>query len=148
MALSRGNTLYLQNHGGVYVSEDFGGNWTDIGSKLPSDFGFPIAVHPRDDDKAYVAPLAGDERYPPDAALKVWGSSKKGKNWKPLSKGLPRQCYAGVLRNALTVDDGEPCGIYLGTTTGQLFHSNDEGETWNQLADYLPQIYSVSVLSL
>lgn len=143
---ARPEVLYQQNHYGVYRSEDRGESWSEITEGLPSEFGFPIAVHSHDPGTIYVVPLVGsDYRVVPEARMAVWRSRDGGSSWESLTRGLPEQAYLTVLREAMAVDDCESCGVYVGTETGQLFFSRDEGENWETLADYLPPVYSVSV---
>jgi hypothetical protein len=140
----RPETIFLQNHGGVYVSRDFGASWAEIGKALPSDFGFPIGVHRHDPDTVYAVPVEAEPRYPPKGELQVWISADAGKRWKKSARGLPTRVYFNVLREAMGLDAEEPGGVYLGTTTGQLFSSRDDGHSWQKMADGLPQIHSVS----
>ncbi|MEA2348764.1 MAG: hypothetical protein QOG62_2551 [Thermoleophilaceae bacterium] len=143
--------LFQQNHCGVYRSEDGGANWTEITAGLPSQFGFPLAIHPHDPRSLYVIPLNGDDkgRTMPDGHAAVWRSRDAGDNWERLDRGLPRQdAHLGVLREAMATDRLEPAGIYFGTSTGQLFGSRDEGDSWELLADYLPPIWSVETVVL
>jgi photosystem II stability/assembly factor-like uncharacterized protein len=136
--------LYAQNHGGVYRSDDGGDTWLDIAPGLPSDFGFPLVVHPHDPDTVYVLPLAGDtQRFVPEGRMAVWRSRDRGEHWQALSEGLPADAYLVILRDAMATDDCDIHGIYAGTTTGQLYYSRDEGEHWECLADHLPPVYSV-----
>lgn len=140
--------LYQQNHCGVYRSSDGGEHWEEITAGLPSQFGFPMVVHPRDPRTIWVVPLNGAEegRYVPDARAAVWRSRDGGDSWSDLRAGLPQEnAYLGVLREAMAVDPLEPAGVYFGTGTGQLFASRDEGEHWSLVADYLPPIWSVDV---
>ena len=139
-------TLYQQNHCGVYRSDDGGRQWTDITPGLPSQFGFPLAVHPHDPATIYVIPLNGDDRgrHMIDGSAAVWRSRDRGESWQRLASGLPQQgAYLGVLREAMAVDTHEPAGVYFGTSTGQVFASADEGESWTLAADYLPPIWSL-----
>jgi photosystem II stability/assembly factor-like uncharacterized protein len=139
-------TLYQQNHCGVYRSDDYGDHWIDISDGLPSRFGFPMGVHAHDPDSLYVVPLIGDDRrVVPDSQMTVWRSQDRGLSWKALTRGLPESAYLTVLREGMAVDDCDPCGIYIGTQTGQIFYSRDEGENWEMLADFLPSVYSLSV---
>jgi photosystem II stability/assembly factor-like uncharacterized protein len=141
-----GKILFQQNHCGVYRSEDAGANWTEITKGLPSDFGFPLALHPRDPKTLYVLPLKGGEfRCPPDNRLRVFRSRDAGATWQALSKGLPEgDCFASSLREGMASDTGTPAGIYFGTNTGKIFGSIDEGDSWSLVADNLPPIYSVA----
>jgi phage pi2 protein 07 len=144
---SKPDTLYLQNHGGVYKSENFGEKWTEISEGLPSDFGFPIAVNRAKADMAYVVPLLPMGRFAPEGKFQVWITSNGGRDWSPSDKGLPEHAYFNVLREALAIDGEEPGGIYLGTTSGQVFYSRDEGGSWQEMVHNLPRITSVSFLS-
>ncbi len=141
---SEPGALVLQFHFGVYRSTNYGDSWTKISNGLPHDFGFPLAVTARD---LFVVPLVKDSyRVVPDGAFKVWRSSDRGRTWKALTVGLPQaDCYVGVLRDAMASDGLEPAGIYLGTTGGEVFVSNDAGETWAGLPARLPRITSVQV---
>ncbi len=141
--------LYQQNHYGTWRSSDGGRTWADITAGLPSTFGFPIAVHPRDNDTLWVIPLNGDSagRFPPDASAAVWKSRDGGKNWQARQSGLPvENCFFTVLRQAMTTDRNDPAGVYFGTNTGSIFASFDEGENWNEIARHLPTVLSVEVL--
>lgn len=142
--------LYQQNHCGVYRSDDGAGSWKEITEGLPSDFGFPIAAHPRNPDVAYVVPLQGAElRSPPEGKLRVWRTRNAGGSWEPLSNGLPQtRAFMGLYREAFTADAYDPAGLYLGTNTGNLYASTDEGETWRKLTTDLPPVYSLSVTSI
>jgi photosystem II stability/assembly factor-like uncharacterized protein len=139
----RPGVLYIQYHGGVFKSENAGDSWTRISQGLPHDFGFPLAVSQRGD--LFVVPLLSDEnRVVPDGALKVWRSIDQGRTWRAMTTGLPQKDHhVGVLRDALTADAFSPAGIYLGTTSGELFHSRDNGETWDRLPGQLPRIASL-----
>lgn len=142
--------LYMQKHWDVLRSDDGGDSWYEISGDLPTDFGFPIAVHAHDPDTVYVVPIKSDsEHYPPDARLRVYRSRTGGGEWEPLTKGLPQEnCYVNVLRSALAVDALEPCGLYLGTTGGQVYASADEGNTWTPIVRDLPRVLSVEVQTL
>jgi photosystem II stability/assembly factor-like uncharacterized protein len=143
------NKLYQQNHRGVYRSSNGGDSWERIENGLPGSFGFPIGIHPHKPDTLFTVPLESDEyRMPPNGELKVYKTENNGDSWAPFSKGLPANCFASVMRQALAIDNLDPCGIYFGTTGGQVFSSNDEGSTWNQLPCQLPRINSLSVVSL
>jgi hypothetical protein len=137
--------IFHQNHCGVYRSDDAGESWVDIRNNLPSRFGFPIAVDANEPKRAYVAPLEGDfSRIPPDGHFAVWGTDNGGREWFKLDAGLPSTSYFEVLRDGMVVDMEDPCGIYFGTTTGQLFASRDQGNRWKRITDSLPPILSVS----
>jgi photosystem II stability/assembly factor-like uncharacterized protein len=151
LALAPGGAerLYQQNHCGMYRSDDGGREWRSIEAGLPSTFGFPAAVHPRDPDTLFLLPLNGDinGRYMPDAKAAVWRTRDGGASWTALRNGLPQQdAYFGVLRQALATDKLEPAGVYFGTGGGALFASADEGESWECLAQHLPAISSVETL--
>lgn len=142
---SRPEVLFQQNHCGVYRSDNRGEDWVDIGEgKLPSRFGFPIAVHPTDPRTVYVALEESDEyRMSVDGKFSVWRSRDAGESWQRMTRGLPEKAHLVVLREAMATDSYEEAGIYAGTNTGQLFYSRDSGESWEMLADFLPPIYSV-----
>jgi photosystem II stability/assembly factor-like uncharacterized protein len=142
---SRPDVIYHQNHAGVYRSDDNAENWVDISEGLPSRFGFGIAVDFNDPKRVYVAPEeSGAARLPPNGRFLVWGSDDAGKSWSPLSSGLPRHSFYNVLREGMASDMEDPCGVYFGTTTGQLYGSRNGGKRWELIADGLPPIYSVS----
>jgi photosystem II stability/assembly factor-like uncharacterized protein len=145
MAPDKPDRLYQQNHCGVYRTESAGDAWKDISRGLPSRFGFPIAIHPRDPDNVWVIPMVGAEmRACPNAEMAVYSSTDAGRRWRKQTKGLPsRKAYLLVLREAFAADAGDPAGLYFGTETGQLFGSRDEGRQWQLLADFLPPILSV-----
>ncbi|MFQ6028503.1 MAG: WD40/YVTN/BNR-like repeat-containing protein [Dehalococcoidia bacterium] len=149
---SRPDTLYQQNHCGVFRSESAGQVWQDISEGLPSRFGFVLGLHSQDPDTIYVLPedqvtgqdVGGGQRYVSDAKFRVYRSRNGGDDWKPLTNGLPQKnAYLHVLREGMATDSLDPCGIYVGTTSGQIFYSRDDGDTWNLLIDYLPPINSV-----
>ncbi len=145
----RPDVLFQQNHSGVYRSDNAGADWTEITAGLPSEFGFPLVIHPHDPKTIYTIPLNGDDkgRYMPEGHAAVWRSRDEGEAWEQLDSGLPTSdAYLGVLREAMSVDQLDPIGVYFGTSTGQLFGSADEGASWNLLADYLPPIWSVETV--
>jgi photosystem II stability/assembly factor-like uncharacterized protein len=145
---SPGDRLYLQTHLGTYRSDDGGDNWVDITEGLPSEFGLAMTNHPHDRDTAYVAPIIGGElRVPPDFSLRVYRTRDAGRSWEPHGNGLPStQAFMTVYRNGLGRDDLDPAGIYVGTNTGQLYCSTDEGDTWAQMTPNLPPISSVQAI--
>ena len=141
----RGKTLFLQNHWGLYRSDDAGDSWQDVARGVPSDFGFPMAVHPHDPDTVYILPLESDQfRCPPEGKLRVYRTRSGGRTWEPLSRGLPQQrVYETVLRDAMTTDALDPVGVYFGTRNGKLFASNDGGGSWRLTVDSLPPVVCV-----
>jgi hypothetical protein len=144
--------MFLQNHWGLYRSDDRGENWIDIANGVPSDFGFPMAIHPNDPDSAWIVPLEADAfRCTPEGKLRVYRTRNAGAQWEPMTAGLPQHdAYETVLRDAMAVDSLDRVGVYFGTRNGKLFGSRDEGETWSALADGLPPIVAVktAVISL
>jgi photosystem II stability/assembly factor-like uncharacterized protein len=144
---SRPGVLFMQKHWDVMRSDDDGDSWYEVSGNLPSDFGFPIDVHAHEPETIYVVPIKSDsEHYPPDAKLRVFRSRTGGNEWEALTKGLPqRDCYVNVLRDAMAVDSLDPCGIYFGTTGGQVYGSADGGESWNPIVRDLPAVLSVEV---
>jgi photosystem II stability/assembly factor-like uncharacterized protein len=137
--------MYLQNHGGVYRSEDGGDSWQSIADGLPSDFGFPMAVHPRKPEVVYNFPLEADmSRFPPDGRCRVYRSTDAGETWSGLANGLPQDGFwNGVMRDALCTDDANPAGIYFGSRSGEVFASADEGNHWQRVAAHLPDVLCV-----
>ena len=147
MSPSDHSRMYQQNHCGMHRSDDGGMSWTEITEGLPTDFGFAAAAHPHDRDTFYVIPLDGGHgRVMPDGHAAVWRTQDAGSSWQRLDQGLPHEnAHLGVLREGMTIDTLDVPGLYFGTSTGQLFASADEGESWDEIASYLPAIASVSV---
>jgi photosystem II stability/assembly factor-like uncharacterized protein len=147
---SRPDVLFMQKHWDVMRSDDAGESWHEISGDLPSDFGFPIAVHPHEPDTAYVVPIESDsQHFPPEGRLRVYRSRAGGNEWEPLTQGLPqRDCYVNVLRDAMAVDTLDPCGVYFGTTGGQVYASADAGDSWAPIVRDLPAVLSVEVQTL
>ena len=148
MQLGPDDLIVQQNHHGTYRSRDGGRTWNDITEGLPSTFGFPIALHPKDPDTIWVLPLNGDAagRYPPDASAAVWKSTDGGASWTAKRQGLPQgACFFTVLRQAMATD--RDAGVYFGTNTGSVFASFDEGESWSEIARHLPTILSVETVT-
>jgi photosystem II stability/assembly factor-like uncharacterized protein len=139
--------MYQQNHCGMHRSDDGGQSWVEITEGLPCDFGFAAAVHPHDRDTFYVIPLdPGHARCMPEGRAAVWRTRDAGATWQRLDQGLPlRDAHLGVLREGLAIDTLDVPGLYFGTSTGQVFASADEGDSWNEIASYLPAISSVEV---
>jgi len=147
---SRPNVLFMQKHWDVMRSDDAGESWHEISGNLPTDFGFPIAVHAHEPNTIYVVPIKSDsEHFPPDGRLRVYRSRTGGNEWEALTNGLPqRDCYVNVLRDAMAIDSLDSCGVYVGTTGGQVYASADAGESWTAIVRDLPAVYSVEVQTL
>ena len=147
---SRPNTLYMQKHWDVLRSDDAGDNWKEVSGNLPTDFGFVVDVHAHEPETIYVVPIKSDsEHYPPDGKLRVYRSRTGGHEWEALTKGLPQShCYVNVLRDAMAVDSLDPCGVYFGTTGGQVYASSDAGDRWAPIVRDLPPVLSVEVQTL
>ncbi len=147
---SRPATLYMQKHWDVMRTDDAGDNWREVSGNLPTDFGFVIDVHAHEPETVYVVPIKSDsEHFPPDGKLRVYRSRTGGEEWEELSRGLPeKDCYVNVLRDAMAVDSLDSCGIYFGTTGGQVYSSADAGDTWTAIARDLPAVLSVEVQTL
>lgn len=143
---SNPSRLYAQNHGGVYRSDDEGATWTSIADGLPSDFGFPVVVHPHEPDTIFVFPIdGGAARFPPEGHPRVWRSRDAGETWEGLDRGLPEEFYAAVMRDAMCVDTRDPAGVYFGGRNGSVWGSADAGDSWRELAANLPDVMSVRV---
>ncbi len=147
---ARPGVLFMQKHWDVLRSDDAGDSWHEVSGNLPTDFGFPIAVHAHEPDTLYVVPIKSDsEHYPPEGKLRVYRSRTGGNEWEGLTKGLPqRDCYVNVLRAAMAVDSLDPCGVYFGTTGGQVYASADAGDSWAPIVRDLPAVLSVEVQTL
>jgi photosystem II stability/assembly factor-like uncharacterized protein len=149
-AASRPELLYMQKHWDVMRSFDAGDTWTEVSGNLPTDFGFVIDVHAHEPETIYVVPIKSDgEHYPLDGKLRVYRSKSGGHEWEELTKGLPQSnCYVNVLRDAMAVDSLDKCGVYFGTTGGQVYCSPNAGDTWAPIVRDLPAVYSVEVQTL
>ncbi len=147
---SRPNVLFMQKHWDVMRSDNAGDSWHEVSGNLPTDFGFPIDVHAHEPDTIYVVPIKSDsEHYPPDGKLRVYRSRSGGNEWEALTKGLPQSdCYVNILRDAMAVDSMDSCGIYFGTTGGQVYASADSGDSWKAIVRDLPGVLSVEVQTL
>jgi photosystem II stability/assembly factor-like uncharacterized protein len=147
---SRPSVLFMQKHWDVMRSDDAGESWQEISGDLPTDFGFPIDVHAHEPETIYVVPITSDSlHYPPDGKLRVYRSRTGGHEWEPLTKGLPQEhCYVNVYRDAMAVDSLDSCGVYFGTTGGQIYASADAGDNWTAIARDLPAVLSVEVQTL
>jgi hypothetical protein len=150
MHRSRPNVLFMQKHWDVMRSDDAGESWHEVSGNLPSDFGFVIDVHAHEPDTVYVVPIKSDsEHFPPEGKLRVYRSQTGGNDWEALTKGLPqRDCYVDVLREAMAVDSLDACGVYFGTTSGQVYASADAGDSWAPIVQSLPAVLSVEVQTL
>jgi len=147
---SRPDVLFMQKHWDVMRSDDGGEKWYEVSGDLPSDFGFAIDVHAHEPETIYVVPIKSDsEHYPPDGKLRVYRSRTGGNEWEALTKGLPQSdCYVNILRDAMDVDSLDPCGVYFGTTGGQVYGSSDGGDSWAPIVRDLPAVLSVEVQEL
>ena len=150
MHRSRPGVLFMQKHWDVMRSDNAGDTWHEVSGNLPTDFGFVIDVHAHEPETVYVIPIKSDSlHYPPDGKLRVYRSRTGGNEWEPLTKGLPQSdCYVNVLREAMAVDRLDSCGIYFGTTGGQVYGSADGGDSWNAIVHDLPAVLSVEVQTL
>jgi photosystem II stability/assembly factor-like uncharacterized protein len=144
---SRPATLFMQKHWDIMRSDDAGDSWREVSGDLPTDFGFPIEVHAHEPETVYVVPIKSDsEHFPPEGKLRVYRTHAGGNEWEPLTKGLPQSdCYVNVLRSALAVDTLDKCGVYFGTTGGQVYCSADSGDNWTAIVRDLPAVLSVEV---
>ena len=147
---SRPDVLFMQKHWDVMRSDDGGESWREVSGNLPTDFGFPIDVHAHEPETVYVVPIKNDsEHFPPDGRLRVYRSRTGGNEWEALTSGLPqRDCYVNVLREAMAVDSLDSCGVYFGTTGGQVYASADAGDNWSPIVHDLPAVLSVEVQTL
>ncbi|MFZ0429495.1 MAG: sialidase family protein [Acidobacteriota bacterium] len=147
---ARPDVLFMQKHWDVMRSDDAGDSWHEVSGNLPTDFGFVIDVHAHEPNTVFVVPIKSDsEHYPPDGRLRVYRSRTGGDEWEALTAGLPqRDCYVNVLREAMAVDALDPCGIYFGTTGGQVYGSADGGDSWMPIVEHLPRVLSVEVQTL
>ena len=147
---SRPETLFMQKHWDIMRSDNAGDLWTEISGNVPTDFGFPIQVHAHEPETIYVVPITSDHlHYPPEGKLRVYRSRTGGNEWEALSNGLPQSdCYVNILRDAMAADSLDKCGIYFGTTGGQVYASSDEGDNWTAIARDLPPVLSVEVQTL
>jgi len=147
---SRPDVLFMQKHWDVMRSDDAGDNWREVSGNLPTDFGFAIDVHAHEPETLYVVPIKSDsEHFPLDGKLRVYRSRSGGNEWEPLAKGLPeKDCYVNVLRDAMAVDTLDDCGIYFGTTGGQVYASADSGDSWAPIVRDLPAVLSVEVQTM
>jgi photosystem II stability/assembly factor-like uncharacterized protein len=147
---SRPDVLFMQKHWDVMRSDDAGDSWQEVSGNLPSDFGFVIDVHAHEPETVYVVPIKSDsEHFPPEGKLRVYRSRTGGNEWEALTKGLPQSdCYVNVLRDAMAVDSLDPCGVYFGTTGGQVYASADGGDSWMSVVRDLPAVLSVEVQTL
>ena len=150
MHRSRPNVLFMQKHWDVMRSDNAGDSWQEVSGNLPTDFGFVIDVHAHDPETIYVVPIKSDgEHFPLDGKLRVYRSKSGGNEWEALTKGLPQKdCYVNILRDAMSVDSLDKCGVYFGTTGGQVYGSADAGDSWTPIVQHLPAVLSVEVQTL
>jgi hypothetical protein len=150
MHQSRPDVLFMQKHWDVMRSDDAGDSWREVSGNLPTDFGFVIDVHAHEPETVFVVPIKSDsEHYPPDGKLRVYRSRSGGDEWEPLTNGLPQHdCYVNVLRDGMAIDALDPCGVYFGTTGGQVYGSANGGESWTAIARDLPAVLSIEVQTL
>jgi photosystem II stability/assembly factor-like uncharacterized protein len=142
--------LFLQNHWGLYRTDDWGDSWKDVANGVPSDFGFAMAMHPHQPETVYIVPLESDQfRCTPEAKLRVYRTKNGGESWEPMMKGLPQSgAYETVLRDALTADTVNPAGVYFGTRSGKVFGSTDDGDSWQEIADGFPAVVCVKAAAI
>ncbi len=147
---SRPDVLFMQKHWDVMRSDNAGDDWREVSGNLPTDFGFALDVHAHEPETIYVVPIKSDsEHFPPEGKLRVYRSRTGGNEWEPLTTGLPQKdCYVNVLRDAMAVDSLDACGVYFGTTGGQVYASNDAGDSWTAIVHDLPPVLSVEVQTL
>ena len=147
---SQPGRLFLQNHWGLYRSDDWGDSWQDVANGVPSDFGFAMAMHPHQPETVYIVPLESDQfRCTPEAKLRVYRTKNGGKSWEPMMKGLPQSgAYETVLRDALAADSFNPAGVYFGTRSGKVYGSTDDGDSWQEIADGLPAVVCVKAAAV
>jgi photosystem II stability/assembly factor-like uncharacterized protein len=147
---SRPGVLFMQKHWDVMRSDNGGDSWQEVSGNLPTDFGFPIDIHAHEPDTIYVVPITSDsQHFPPDGRLRVFRSRTGGNEWEALTKGLPQKdCYVNVLRDSMAVDSLDTCGVYFGTTGGQVYASTDAGDSWSAIVRDLPPVLSVEVQTL
>jgi hypothetical protein len=150
MSAKKPGVLYMQKHWDVMRSDNAGDEWREVSGNLPTDFGFVIDVHAHEPETIYVVPIKSDsEHFPLEGKLRVYRSRSGGQEWEPLTKGLPQSdCYVNVLRDAMSVDTLDSCGVYFGTTGGQVYASKDSGDNWAPIASNLPAVFSVEVQTL
>jgi photosystem II stability/assembly factor-like uncharacterized protein len=150
MHRTRPDVLFMQKHWDVMRSDDAGENWREVSGNLPTDFGFAIDVHAHEPETLYVVPIKSDsEHFPLEGKLQVWRSRSGGNEWEPLTAGLPQQnCYVNVLRDAMSVDTLDECGVYFGTSGGQVYASSNAGDSWTPIVHDLPAVMSVEVQTL
>jgi photosystem II stability/assembly factor-like uncharacterized protein len=150
MHKDRPDVLFMQKHWDVMRSDSAGDSWHEVSGNLPSDFGFVVDVHAHEPNTVYVIPIKSDsEHFPPEGKLRVYRSRSGGNEWEPLTKGLPQKdCFVNILRDAMAVDSLDKCGIYFGTTGGQVYMSPDGGDNWNTIVHDLPAVFSVEVQTL